>query len=104
MLLKVLDLLRTLGCAVINFIFSLIDTMFEVLRELNNFDIVDNNTMFSNFHTGVIAIAITLLGLFAIWKFVSKIIDPDDTLSSSEIVKEIIKCSVLVFLSVSLFA
>lgn len=106
MLLKALDLLRTLGWAVINFIFSLIDTIFEVLRELNSFDIVDsvaNNTMFSNFHTGVIAIAITLLGLFAIWKFVSKIIDPDDTLSSGEIVKEIIKCSLLVLLSVFLF-
>ena len=107
MLLKALDLLRTLGWALINFIFSLIDSIFDVLREMNGYDIIDSvaeNSMFSNFHKGIIAIAVTLLGLFAIWKFVSKIIDPDDSMSSGQIVKEIIKCSGLVLLSVFLFA
>ena len=107
MLLKALDLLRTLGWALINFIFSLIDSIFDVLREMNGYDIIDSvaeNSMFSNFHEGIIAIAVTLLGLFAIWKFVSKIIDPDDSMSSGQIVKEIIKCSGLVLLSVFLFA
>jgi hypothetical protein len=106
-LLKALDLLRTLGWALINFIFSLIDSIFEVLREMNGYNIIDSvadNSMFSNFHAGIIAIALTLLGLFAIWKFVSKIIDTDDSMSSGQIVKEIIKCSALVLLSVFLFS
>ncbi len=42
MLLKALDLLRTLGWALISFIFSLIDSIFEVLREMNGYNIIDS--------------------------------------------------------------
>ena len=85
MLLKALDLLRTLGWSLVHFIFSLIDSLFDILKGLNAFDIInsvsgDNN--FSKFQTGVIAIAVTLLGLFAITRFVKKIIDPDEGLNS----------------------
>ena len=64
MLLKALDLLRTLGWSLVHFIFSLIDSLFDILKGLNAFDIInsvsgDNN--FSKFQTGVIAIAVTLL-------------------------------------------
>ena len=38
MLLKALDLLRTIGWGVINFIFSLIDSLFEIIKEMNAFD------------------------------------------------------------------
>ena len=71
------------------------------------YDIVDSvseNTIFSNFHTGIIAIAVTLLGLFVIWRFVMKILDPDEGLSTGQILKEIFKCSILVIMSVFLFA
>jgi hypothetical protein len=107
MLLKALDLLRTLGWGVINFIFSLIDSLFDILKSLNSYNIIDSiaeNTIFKNFHSGVIAIAITLLGLFAIWRFVMKVMDPDEGLSTGQIVKEIIKCGCLVILSTLLFA
>ena len=107
MLMKALDLLRTLGWAVIDFIFGLIDSLFEILREMNAFDIIDSiaqNTIFQNFHKGIIAIALTLLGLFVIWKFVVKVLEPEEGLSIQQIVMETIKCTLLVLLSTFLFA
>ncbi len=106
-MLGALDLLRRLGWAVIDFIYNLIDTLFNIIKELNLYDIVDNvseNSIFSNFHTGIIAIAITLLALFVVWKFVMKILEPEDGLSTNQIVMEIIKCVVLVLMSVFLFS
>lgn len=107
MLLKALDLLRTLGWALINFIFSLIDSLFDVLKSLNSFDIIDsisNNTIFTNFHTGILSTGLTLLGLFALWRFVVKVLEPDEGLSIQQIVMEIIKCGCLVLLSTFLFS
>jgi hypothetical protein len=106
MLLKALDLLRTLGWSLIYFIFSLIDSLFDILKSLNAFDIINSvsgDTNFSTFQHGIIAIAVTLLGLFSISKFAKKIIDPDDGLSSEGIVKEIAKCGVLIIMSTFLF-
>ena len=106
MLLKALDLLRTLGWGIIHFIYNLIDSLFEILKELNAFDIInsvagDNN--FVLFQKGIIAIALTLLGLFAITRFAKKIIDPDEGLNATGIVKEIIKCGGLILLSTFIF-
>ena len=107
MLLKALDLLRRLGWGIIDFIYNLIDTLFEVLKSLNAYNIIDSvadNSMFSNFHKGIIAIAVTLLGLFALYKFVMKIIEPDEGLSIQQLVTEIFKSTLFVLLSVFLFA
>ena len=106
MLLKALDLLRTLGWGIIHFIYSLIDSLFDILRGLNAFDIInsvsgDNN--FITFQKSIIAISVTLLGLFAITRFAKKIIDPDESMSSEGIVKEIIKCGILIIMSTFLF-
>lgn len=107
MLLKALDFVRTLGWGIISFIYDLIDTLFDILKQLNAYNIIDSvaeNSMFSNFHKGIIAIALTLLGLFALFKFVMKIIEPDEGMSIQQIVTEIIKSTMLVLLSVFLFA
>lgn len=107
MLLKALDFLRTLGWGVIDFIYGLIDTLFEILKELNAYNIIDSvagNSMFSNFHKGIIAVALTLLGLFVIFKFVMKIIEPEEGLSIQGLVTEIVKSTLFVLLSVFLFA
>ena len=107
MLLKALDFIRTLGWGIISFIYNLIDTLFDILKELNAYNIIDSvaeNSMFSNFHKGIIAIAVTLLGLFALFKFVMKIIEPEEGPSVQQIVTEIIKSSLFVLLSVFLFA
>ena len=106
MLLKALDLLRTLGWGIIHFIYSLIDSLFDILKGLNAFDIInsvsgDNN--FITFQKSIIAIAVTLLGLFTITRFAKKIIDPDESMSSEGIVKEIIKCGILIIMSTFLF-
>lgn len=42
MLNKALDLLRVLGWGVIDFIYSLIDSLFEIIKELNSFNIIDS--------------------------------------------------------------
>ena len=51
--------------------------------------------MFSNFHKGIIIIALTLLGLFALFKFVMKIIEPEEGLSVQQIVTEIFKSTMI---------
>lgn len=106
-MLSALDLLRTLGWGIISFIYSLIDIVFDILKQLNLYDIISSvadNTSFSNFHTGVLAIAVTLLALFIIWRFIMKILEPDEGLETRQIVMEIVKCSFLVILSVFLFS
>ena len=107
MMMKALDLLRTLGWGLVHFIYSLIDSLFDILRELNAFDIISSvagNKTFVNFQKGLLAIALTLLGLFAITRFVKKIIDPDEGITSGMIYKEIAKCGVLIIMSTFLFA
>lgn len=107
MLLKALDLLRTIGWGVINFIFSLIDSLFEILKEMNAFNIIDSmagNTIFKNLHSAVIVISITLFGLVVVWSFVKKMMDPDEGISSSQILKEVAKCGIFILLSTFLFA
>ena len=106
MLLKALDLLRTLGWGIINFIYSLIDSLFDILREINALDIINSlsgESMFKNFYTGIIEVAITCLGLFSVFNFVKKIIDPEEGLSFGQIVKEVFKCGILVLMSTFLF-
>ena len=105
-MLGALDLLRTLGWGFISFIYSLIDVIFEILKQLNLYDIVSSvadNTSFSNFHTGILAIAVTLLALFIVWRFIMKILEPDEGLETKQIVLEILKCGLLIILSVFLF-
>lgn len=107
MVMKALDLLRNLGWGIIDFIFSLIDTLFDILKSLNSYNIIDslaNNPLFKNFHSGIIIISLTLLALFIIYKFAMKVLEPEEGLSISQIVSDIIKCTLLVLLSTFLFA
>ena len=107
MLIKALDFIRTIGWGIISFIYNLIDVLFDILKELNAYNIIDSladNSMFSKFHKGILAISITVLGLFALYKFIMKIIEPDDGLPSSKLVTEIVKSTLFVLLSVFLFA
>lgn len=104
---KAYDFIRTIGWYVVDFLYGMIDSLFDILKEMNAYNLIDaisNNKIFKNFHSDILIIAITLLGLFAIWKFVTKILEPEDGMNSSVIVKEIIKCTMLVILSVFLFS
>ena len=107
MLNKALDLLRTIGWSIVNFIYSLIDSLFDILKEINALDIVNSvsdESMFQKMFSGILAISVALLGLFSIWNFVKKIIDPEEEKSTEQIVKEIVKCGILVIISTFLFA
>lgn len=104
---KAYDFIRTIGWSIIDFIYGLIDNLFDILREINAYDLIDNisnNTIFKDFHSNIIVISLTLLGMFAIYKFAVKVIEPDNGLSTGGIVKEIIKCTALVLLSVLMFS
>lgn len=106
MLNKALDLLRTLGWAIVNFIYSLIDSLFDILKEINALDIVNSisgESMFQKLYTGILAIAVTVLGLFSVWNFVKKVMNPDEGLSTEKIIREIVKCGILVIMSTFLF-
>ena len=106
MMTKVFDLLRSLGWYIIKFVYDLIDGLLEIIKKLNAFDIINslsNNQAFKNFYTGVMAIAITLFALFIVWKFVNKMLDPDEETSFKNIMTEIAKCGALIMLSTFMF-
>ena len=106
MMIKVFDLLRSLGWYIVSFIYDLIDGLLEIIRKLNAFDIINslsNNQAFKSFYTGVMAIAVTLFALFIIWKFVNKLLDPDEETNFKTIIMEVIKCGALIMLSTFLF-
>lgn len=105
-MLKVFDLLRSLGWYVVSFIYDLIDALLAIIKKLNAFDIINslsNNQAFKNFYSGVMAIAVTLFALFIIWKFVNKLLDPDEETTFKTIIMETIKCGALIMLSTFLF-
>ena len=106
MMTKVFDLLRSLGWYIIHFIYDLIDGLLQIIKKLNAFDIINslsNNQTFRKFYTGVMAIAVTLFALFIIWKFVNKLLDPDEETTFKNIMMEIIKCGTLIMMSTFLF-
>ncbi|MDD4188222.1 MAG: hypothetical protein PHX04_05670 [Bacilli bacterium] len=107
MLLKALDLLRVICWGVIDFIYSLIDSIFEIIGKMNTFNIIDSlaeNSIFKNLHSSIMIIAITLFGLFVVWKFVVKVMEPDEGLSVSQIFNEVWKCGAFIILSTFLFS
>ena len=106
MMTKVFDLLRSLGWYLTSFIYDLIDGLLQIIKELNAFDIINslsNNQTFINFYNGAMAIAVTLFALFIVWRFVNKLLDPDEETTFKMIIMEAIKCGTLIMLSTFLF-
>ena len=63
MMIKVFDLLRSLGWYLINFIYNLIDGILEIIKKLNAVDIINtlsNNKAFNKFYTGILTISLTI--------------------------------------------
>ena len=106
MMLKVFDLLRSLGWYIVSFIYDLIDTLLAIIKKLNAFDIINSlsdNEVFRKFYTDTMAIAVTLFALFIIWKLVNKVLEPDEDITFKNIFMETIKCGFLIMLSTFLF-
>ena len=107
MLNKALDLLRVIGWGAIDFIYSLIDSLFDIIRQLNSFNIIDalsENSIFKNLHSSIIIIAITLFGLFTVWTFIKKVMEADEGPTILQIGKDILKCGSFILLSTFLFS
>ena len=107
MLMKALDLLRTIGWAIVHFIYSLIDSLYDIIKEINALDIVSSvsgDSIFKKLYTGIFAIAVTTLALFTIWKFVKKLIEPEDGITPMQIFRDAILCTILVLISTFLFS
>ena len=106
MMTRVFDLLRSLGWYLIKFIYDLIDALLSIIKKLNAFDIISslsNNQTFRTFYSGVMAIAVTLFALVIVWRFINKILEPDEDASIKTIMTEIAKCGALIMLSTFLF-
>lgn len=106
MMTKVFDLLRSLGWYIVSFIYDLIDGLLQIIKELNAFDIINslsNNKTFQTFYTGAMAIAVTLFALFIVWRFVNKLLDPDEETTFKMIIMEAVKCGTLIMMSTFLF-
>lgn len=106
MMTKVFDFFKSILWYIVHFIYDLMNNLLSIIKQVNSFDIIDslsNNQIFRNLYTGIIAIAITLFALFIIWKFVMKILDPDDEITIKNIVMDSIKCGVLILLSTFMF-
>ena len=105
-MLKIFDLLRSLGWYLISFIYNLIDTLLEIIKKLNSFDIINslsNNQVFVRLYHDVIVISITLFSLIIIWNVIKKMLEPDSEITFKNIFIDTIKCGFLIMLSTFLF-
>ena len=106
MMMKVFDLLRSLGWYIVSFIYDLIEGLLTIIKKLNAFDIINslsNNKTFQSLYSGLMAIAVTLFALFIVWKFVNKVLDAEEEASIKNIGLEIVKCASLIMMSSFLF-
>lgn len=105
-MLKIFDLLRSIGWYLISFIYNLIDTLLEIIKKLNSFDIINslsNNQVFVRLYHDVIVISITLFSLIIIWNVIKKMLEPDSEITFKNIFIDTIKCGFLIMLSTFLF-
>ncbi len=99
----VLDILRGLGMAVINIIFSTIDTLYDVAQKINSLNFIQmlenvENSPFTKIFNAFFILSFIVLLLFSVWKITFRILDADTNEAPLfEIVKEIFKCGFLIF-------
>ena len=105
----ILDILRGLGIGVVNMIFSTIDTLYNVANTINSINFIRmleniNNSPFTNIFNAFFILSFVVLLLFSIWKITFKIFDADSNEQPMfEIIKEIVKCVVLIFCTYLIF-
>lgn len=99
----VLDILRGIGLAIINTIFSTIDTLYDVAQKINSLNFIQmleniENSPFTKIFNAFFILAFIVLLLFSVWKITFRILDADSNETPLfEIVKEIVKCGFLIF-------
>ena len=105
----VLDLLRDIGMGIVNIIFSTIDTLYEIGNTINSLNLINmlqeiDNSPFTKIFNAFFVLGFAILFLFSVWKVTFRIIDADSNEQPiAELVKEIIKCGILIFSVVLIF-
>lgn len=99
----VLDILRGIGIAIVNIIFSTIDTLYDVAQKINSLNFIQmleniENSPFTKIFNAFFILSFVVLLLFSVWKISFRVLDADNNEQPLfEIVKEIIKCGFLIF-------
>lgn len=107
MMLKVFDFVRSSLWYIVDFIYGLIDNLFIIIKKLNTIDIINamsDNIIFSKFYKGIFIISLTLLSLYIIYKLINKLINSDEEISTNMIIKDSIKCVIMILMSTFLFS
>lgn len=105
----IFDVLRGLGMSIVNTIYNTIDTLYEVAEKINSINFIDllkdmDGSIFVKVFNAFFILAFTVLFLFSVWKITFKILDADSQETPLfEIIKEIVKCGVLIFFTYLLF-
>ena len=99
----VLDILRSIGISVINIVYRTIDVLYEIAGKINSLNFIEmlkniDNSVFVTIFNSFFALSFFVLFLFSVWKVTFRIIDADEIEQSMGfVVKEIFKCSFLIF-------
>lgn len=88
---------------IINLIYTFIDAIYSSFIKLNGINIINDlltkdNTLIKAYNY-IIVLSVVVLGFFAIWNYVKKFLEPDETPPVGTITLEIVKCTMLVVLS-----
>lgn len=103
---QVVIILRNLGWWLIDWIYGFINSLYDILCQINLIDIIgtmSNETVFRRIYSYVFVIALSLLALFSIISFIKKIIDPDENPSILKIIKDIGLCTLLILFTTVIF-
>ena len=97
------NIFQSIIWTLINIIFGFIDAIYSAFVKLNSIniinDVIGENSTLTKAYNWIIVIAVVVLGFFAIYNFVKKFLDPDETPPTGTIALEIVKCTVLVVIS-----
>ena len=105
----VLDILRSIGISVINIVYRTIDVLYEIAGKINSLNFIEmlkniDNSVFVTIFNSFFALSFFVLFLFSVWKVTFRIIDADEIEQSMGfVVKEIFKCSFLIFSTYFIF-
>ena len=105
----VLDLLRGMGLGIVNIIFKTIDVLYNVAKTINSLNFIKmleniENSPFTKIFNAFFILAFIVLFLFSVWKITFRILDAENNEQPIfELVKEIIKCGILIFSSYLFF-
>lgn len=104
-----LDIIRDIGITIIDIIYNTIDVLYDVAQKVNSLNLISMlenipDSPFVKIFNAFFILSFSVLFLFSIWKITFKILDGDSQDNSLfELIKEIVKCGVLIFCTYLIF-